>query len=37
VLYTEDMQDGQTIDGKIKIENPFKWSSISQKLHLPFI
>jgi predicted nucleic acid-binding protein len=24
VLYTEDMQDGQTIDGKIKIENPFK-------------
>jgi predicted nucleic acid-binding protein len=24
VLYTEDMQDGQTIDGKLKIENPFK-------------
>ena len=37
VLYTEDMQDGQTIDGKLKIENPFKWSLISQKLHLPFI
>jgi predicted nucleic acid-binding protein len=24
VLYTEDMQDGQTIDGTLKIENPFK-------------
>ena len=24
VLYTEDMQDGQTIDGKLNIENPFK-------------
>ena len=24
VLYTEDMQDGQTINGTLKIENPFK-------------
>jgi predicted nucleic acid-binding protein len=24
ILYTEDMQDGQIIEGKLKIENPFK-------------
>jgi predicted nucleic acid-binding protein len=24
ILYTEDMQDGQIIEGRLKIENPFK-------------
>lgn len=24
ILYTEDMQDGQIIDGKLKVINPFK-------------
>ncbi|MFZ8805680.1 MAG: hypothetical protein ACO2PO_22235, partial [Candidatus Calescibacterium sp.] len=24
ILYTEDMQDGQILEGKHKIENPFK-------------
>jgi predicted nucleic acid-binding protein len=23
ILYTEDMQDGQVVDGKLKIVNPF--------------
>lgn len=24
ILYTEDMQDGQIVEGKIRIINPFK-------------
>lgn len=27
VLYTEDFQDGQKIEGKLKVENPFNKSS----------
>jgi predicted nucleic acid-binding protein len=29
ILYTEDMQDGQTVEGKLKILNPFK--SVEQR------
>jgi len=25
ILYTEDMQDGQIIEGRLKIENPYKF------------